>query len=142
MKKQVCSINLALLSNCLLILVISFFQLRNYEISVSETYTRLMQNAIQGFSVYKDTSDISDYWEAVASYGAAVNLLLTTGEGSEIYKERHTLTAIFQLLSSQQQWENDEIESLISALMAIANNPSRRSSYAMLLDFYNTSCSG
>ena len=122
----------------LILMVLFFFQIRNREQAVFESYTSLIENAIHGFSVYTNTQNPSDYWAAVSSYGAAVNSILTIGENTEIYKERHSLNAVYQVLLNYPQWGEAELDGLISALNVIAENPSQRTSYAQLLDFYNS----
>ena len=121
-----------------LIIALFYFQTIIREQAVIESYTTLIKNAIHGFSIYTTTHDPSDYWVSVASYGAAVNSILTIGENTSIYKERYSLNAVYQLLLNHPQWVDAEMDGLISALNVIAENPSKRTSYTQLLDFYNS----
>lgn len=122
----------------LILMALFLFQIRNREQAVIESYTSLIENAIHGFSVYTNTQNPSDYWAAVSSYGAAVNSILTIGENTEIYKERHSLNAVYQVLLNHPQRVDVEMDGLISALNVIVEKPSQRTSYTQLLDFYNS----
>ena len=135
-KYSITSINVILI--CLILMALFLFHNRNREQAVIESYTSLIENAIRGFSVYTNTQNPSDYWAAVSSYGAAVNSILTIGENTEIYKERHSLNAVYQVLLNHPQLVDIEMDSLISSLTVIAENPSQRTSYTQLLDFYNS----
>ncbi len=123
---------------CLVLFAVFISQLCKHKQAFIISYTDLIGNATQGFSVYQNTNDESDYWRAVASYGAAVNSILTIGEDTDIYKERQSLMAVYQVLLNHPQWLNNEMEQLIAALENIADDPLHRSSYDRLLVFYNS----
>lgn len=63
---------------------------------------------------------------------------IVVGEDTDIYKERQSLMAVYQLLLNHPQWLNNKLEQLIAALENITDDPLHRSSYARLLDFYNS----
>ena len=138
MKHKYLITSIIVLLICLILMALFLFHIRNREQAVIESYVSLIENAIHGFSVYTNTKNPSDYWAAVSSYGAAVNSILTIGENTEIYKERHSLNAVYQVLLNYPQWVDAEMDGLISALNVIAENPSNRTSYTQLLDFYNS----
>ena len=102
---------------CLVLFAVFISQLCKHKQAFIISYTDLIGNATQGFSVYQNTN---------------------IGEDTDIYKERQSLMAVYQVLLNHPQWLNNEMEQLIAALENIADDPLHRSSYDRLLVFYNS----
>lgn len=105
---------------------------------VVNAYTAALENAKVHFSDYHTTGSDSSYTKGVAAFNDAVQIILTEGERLDIYQERQTLLASYNILSSHPSSIDDNIPMLLSALDRIIKDPQKRVSYGELLDFYNT----
>ena len=105
---------------------------------VVNAYTAALENAKVHFSDYHTTGSDSSYTKGVAAFNDAVQIILTEGERLDIYQERQTLLASYNILSSHLSSIDDNIPMLLSALDRIIKDPQKRVSYGELLDFYNT----
>ena len=105
---------------------------------VIASFVAAMENAKFNFSDYHETGNKSSYTKGVTALNDAVQIILTEGERLDIYQERQTLLASYNLLSAHPNSVDDNISMLLSALDRIINDPQKRVSYGELLDFYNT----
>lgn len=105
---------------------------------VIASFVAAMENAKVHFSDYHTARSDSSYTKGVAAFNDAVQIILTEGERLDIYQERQTLLASYNILSSHPSSIDDNIPMLLSALDRIINDPQKRVSYGELLDFYNT----
>lgn len=105
---------------------------------VVNAYTAALENAKVHFSDYHTTGSGSSYTKGVAAFNDAVQIILTEGERLDIYQERQTLLASYNILSAHPSSVDENIPMLLSALDRIINEPKKRVSYCELLDFYNT----
>ena len=105
---------------------------------VTGAYVAALENAKASFSDYQETGSNSSYQKGVAALNDAIQIVLTEGERLDIYQERQTLLASYNILSSHPSSIDDNIPMLFSALDRIIKEPEKRVSYGELLDFYNT----
>lgn len=105
---------------------------------VVNAYTAALENAKVHFSDYHTARSDSSYTKGVAAFNDAVQIILTEGERLDIYQERLTLLASYNILSAHPSSVDENIPMLLSALDRIINEPQKRVSYGELLDFYNT----
>ena len=105
---------------------------------VVDAYIAALENAKTHFSDYRTTGSDSSYTKGVTSLNDAVQIILTEGERLDIYQERQTLLASYNILSAHPSSVDENIPMLLSALDRIINEPQKRVSYCELLDFYNT----
>lgn len=105
---------------------------------VTGAYVAALENAKASFSEYQETGSDSSYQKGVAALNDAIQIVLTEGERLDIYQERQTLLASYNILSSHPSSIDDNIPMLLSALDRIIKEPQKRVSYGELLDFYNT----
>lgn len=105
---------------------------------VVNAYTAALENAKVHFSDYHTARSDSSYTKGVAAFNDAVQIILTEGERLDIYQERQTLLASYNILSAHPSSVDENIPMLLSALDRIINEPQKRVSYGELLDFYNT----
>ena len=105
---------------------------------VVNAYTAALENAKVHFSDYHTARSDSSYTKGVAAFNDAVQIILTEGERLDIYQERQTLLASYNILSAPPSSVDENIPMLLSALDRIINEPQKRVSYGELLDFYNT----
>lgn len=105
---------------------------------VIASFVAAMENVKAAFSNYQETGSDSSYQKGVAALNDAIQIVLTEGESLDIYQERQTLLASYNILSSRPSSIDDNIPMLLSALDRIINDPQKRVSYGELLDFYNT----
>ena len=104
---------------------------------VIASFVAAMENAKAAFSNYQETRSDSSYQKGVAALDDAIQIVLTEGERLDIYQERQTLLASYNILFSHPDSIDDNIPMLLSALDRIINDPQKRVSYGELLDFYN-----
>lgn len=105
---------------------------------VIASFVTAMENAKTAFSNYQETRSDSSYQKGVAALNDAIQIVLTEGERLDIYQERQTLLASYNILFSHPDSIDDNIPMLLSALDRIIKDPQKRVSYGELLDFYNT----
>ena len=105
---------------------------------VTGAYVAALENAKASFSDYQETGSDSSYQKGVAALNDAIQIVLTEGERLDIYQERQTLLASYNILFSHPDSIDDNIPMLLSALDRIIKEPQKRVSYGELLDFYNT----
>lgn len=105
---------------------------------VIASFVAAMENAKAAFSNYQETGSDSSYQKGVVALNDAIQIVLTEGESFDIYQERQTLLASYNILSSHPRSVDDNIPILLSALDRIINDPQKRVSYGELLDFYNS----
>ena len=105
---------------------------------VTGAYVAALENAKASFSDYQQTGSDSSYQKGVAALNDAIQIVLTEGERLDIYQERQTLLASYNILFSHPDSIDDNIPMLLSALDRIIKEPQKRVSYGELLDFYNT----
>ena len=105
---------------------------------VIASFVAAMENAKAAFSKYQETRSDSSYQKGVAALDDAIQIVLTEGERLDIYQERQTLLASYNILFSHPDSIDDNIPMLLSALDRIIKEPQKRVSYGELLDFYNT----
>ena len=105
---------------------------------VVNAYTAALENAKMHFSDYHTAGSDSSYTKGIAAFNDAVQIILTEGERLDIYQERQTLLASYNILSAHPSSVDENIPMLLSALDRIINKPQKRVSYGELLDFYNT----
>ena len=105
---------------------------------VTGAYVAALENAKASFSDYQETKSDSSYQKGVAALNDAIQIVLTEGERLDIYQERQTLLASYNILFSHPDSIDDNIPMLLSALDRIIKEPQKRVSYGELLDFYNT----
>ena len=105
---------------------------------VTGAYVAALENAKASFSDYQETGSNSSYQKGVAALNDAIQIVLTEGERLDIYQERQTLLASYNILFSHPDSIDDNIPMLLSALDRIIKEPQKRVSYGELLDFYNT----
>ena len=105
---------------------------------VIASFVTAMENAKTAFSNYQETRSDSSYQKGVAALNDAIQIVLTEGERLDIYQERQTLLASYNILFSHPDSIDDNIPMLLSALDRIIKEPQKRVSYGELLDFYNT----
>lgn len=105
---------------------------------VIASFVTAMENAKTAFSNYQETRSDSSYQKGVAALDDAIQIVLTEGERLDIYQERQTLLASYNILFSHPDSIDDNIPMLLSALDRIIKDPQKRVSYGELLDFYNT----
>ena len=105
---------------------------------VVDAYIAALENAKLNFSAYHKSGSDSSYTKGVTSLNDAVQIILTEGERLDIYQERQTLLASYNILSAHPSSVDENIPMLLSALDRIINEPKKRVSYCELLDFYNT----
>ena len=105
---------------------------------VIASFVTAMENAKTAFSNYQEIRSDSSYQKGVAALDDAIQIVLTEGERLDIYQERQTLLASYNILSSHPSSIDDNIPMLLSALDRIIKDPQKRVSYGELLDFYNT----
>ena len=105
---------------------------------VITSFVAAMENAKAAFSNYQETRSDFSYQKGVAALDDAIQIVLTEGERLDIYQERQTLLASYNILFSHPDSIDDNIPMLLSALDRIIKEPQKRVSYGELLDFYNT----
>ena len=105
---------------------------------VIASFVAAMENAKAAFSNYQETRSDFSYQKGVAALDDAIQIVLTEGERLDIYQERQTLLASYNILFSHPDSIDDNIPMLLSALDRIIKEPQKRVSYGELLDFYNT----
>ena len=105
---------------------------------VIASFVTAMENAKTAFSNYQETRSDSSYQKGVAALDDAIQIVLTEGERLDIYQERQTLLASYNILFPHPDSIDDNIPMLLSALDRIIKDPQKRVSYGELLDFYNT----
>ena len=105
---------------------------------VVNAYTAALENAKAHFSDYHTTGSDSSYSKGVTALNDAIQIILTEGERLDIYQERQTLLASYNILSAHPSSVDENIPMLLSAVDRIINEPQKRVSYGELLDFYNT----
>ena len=105
---------------------------------VTGAYVAALENAKASFSDYQETGSDSSYQKGVAALDDAIQIVLTEGERLDIYQERQTLLASYNILFPHPDSIDDNIPMLLSALDRIIKEPQKRVSYGELLDFYNT----
>ena len=105
---------------------------------VVDAYIAALENAKAHFSDYHTTGSNSSYTKGVTALNDAVQIILTEGERLDIYQERQTLLASYNILFPHPDSIDDNIPMLLSALDRIIKDPQKRVSYGELLDFYNT----
>lgn len=105
---------------------------------VMDAYIAALENTKSHFSDYHTTGSDSSYTKGVTSLNNAVQIILTEGERLDIYQERQTLLASYNILSSHPRSVDENMPILLSAIDRIIKEPQKRVSYGELLDFYNT----
>ena len=105
---------------------------------VIASFVTAMENAKTAFSNFQETKSDASYQKGVAALNDAIQIVLTEGERLDIYQERQTLLASYNILSSRPSSIDDNMPMLLSALDRIIKEPQKRVSYGELLDFYNT----
>lgn len=131
---------LLLLLICIIAITVSVLFSINQRHSdrVIASFVAAMENAKAAFSDYQETGSGTSYKNGVAAINDAVQIVLTEGERLDIYQERQTLLASYNILSAHPSSVDENIPMLLSALDRIINEPKKRVSYCELLDFYNT----
>ena len=94
---------------------------------VVNAYTAALENAKVHFSDYHTTGSDSSYTKGVAAFNDAVQIILTEGERLDIYQERQTLLASYNILSVHPSSVDENIPMLLSALDRIINEPKKKS---------------
>ena len=101
-------------------------------------YVDTLQKAKDCFTEYQNNKEEKSYLNGVTSFDRAVQIVFTKCEHLNLYKERQTLMAVKQLLSTHPNAVDDNLSLLLPALDRIIEVPQLRVSYGELLDFYNT----